>query len=95
MGAIAAQLADKVIVTDDNPRSEEPAAIRAEIMPACPGAMEIADRRQAILTAVLNLEAGDVLVLAGKGHESGQIIKDQVLPFDDAIEARMAVEQTL
>jgi UDP-N-acetylmuramoyl-L-alanyl-D-glutamate--2,6-diaminopimelate ligase len=95
MGAIAANLADKVIVTDDNPRSEEPAAIRAQIMPACPGAIEIGDRRQAILKAVLELEAGDVLVLAGKGHESGQIIKDQVLPFDDAVEARMAVEQTL
>jgi len=95
MGAIAARLADKVIVTDDNPRSEVPAAIRAQIMPACPDAIEIGDRRQAIIKAVLDLEAGDVLVLAGKGHESGQIIKDQVLPFDDAIEARMAVEQTL
>jgi len=95
MGAIAAKLADKVFVTDDNPRSEEPASIRAQIMPACPGATEIGDRRQAILTAVLELEAGDVLVLAGKGHESGQIIKDQVLPFDDAVEACAAVEQTL
>ncbi|HVI50857.1 MAG TPA: UDP-N-acetylmuramoyl-L-alanyl-D-glutamate--2,6-diaminopimelate ligase [Candidatus Sulfotelmatobacter sp.] len=95
MGAIAAKLADKVYVTDDNPRSEEPAAIRAQIMPACPSAVEIGDRRQAILQAVLELDSGDVLVLAGKGHESGQIIKGQVFPFDDAVEARAAVEQTL
>lgn len=95
MGAIAARLADKTFVTDDNPRSEEPAAIRAQIMPACPGAIEIGDRRQAILRAVLDLQAGDVLVLAGKGHESGQIIKGEVHPFDDAVEARAAVEQTL
>jgi len=95
MGAIAADLADRVFVTDDNPRSEEASSIRAQILAACPGATEIGDRRQAILTAVLGLERGDVLVIAGKGHESGQIVKDQVLPFDDAEEARAAVEESL
>ena len=95
MGRIAAELADTAIVTDDNPRSEDPAAIRAQILAACPNAREIGDRRQAILTAVLGLQAGDVLVLAGKGHETGQIVKSTVLPFDDVEEARRAVEETL
>jgi UDP-N-acetylmuramoyl-L-alanyl-D-glutamate--2,6-diaminopimelate ligase len=87
MGAIAARLADRVIVTDDNPRSEDAAAIRREILAAAPGAREIADRRAAIQTAVGALESGDVLVLAGKGHETGQYVKDQVLPFSDRAEA--------
>jgi len=95
MGLVAAELADTVIVTDDNPRSEDPAKIRAQILAACPNAREIGDRRQAILTAVLGLQAGDVLVLAGKGHETGQIVKSTVLPFDDAEEARRAVEESL
>jgi UDP-N-acetylmuramoyl-L-alanyl-D-glutamate--2,6-diaminopimelate ligase len=83
MGAIAAEKADRVIVTDDNPRNEDPAAIRAEIIKASPGAIEIADRNEAIRSAITELQSGDVLVIAGKGHESGQIIGDRVLPFSD------------
>jgi UDP-N-acetylmuramoyl-L-alanyl-D-glutamate--2,6-diaminopimelate ligase len=87
MGAIAAKLADDVIVTDDNPRTEDAAAIRAEILAAAPGAHEIADRRVAIQTAVGALEPGDVLVIAGKGHETGQIVQGQVFAFSDKSEA--------
>jgi len=83
MGAIAAENADRVIVTDDNPRSEEPAKIRAAILAAAPGAIEIGDRREAIRRAVAELAAGDVLLIAGKGHETGQIIGKQTLPFSD------------
>jgi UDP-N-acetylmuramoyl-L-alanyl-D-glutamate--2,6-diaminopimelate ligase len=83
MGAIAADLADRVIVTDDNPRSEKPAAIRAEILKDAPGAVEIGDRREAIRAGIAELKAGDVLLIAGKGHESGQIVGDRVLPFSD------------
>jgi UDP-N-acetylmuramoyl-L-alanyl-D-glutamate--2,6-diaminopimelate ligase len=83
MGAIAASKADVVIVTDDNPRSEDPAAIRAAILAAAPGATEIGDRAQAIAAAVRMLNPGDVLVVAGKGHETGQIVGDRVLPFSD------------
>jgi len=84
MGAAAAAGADAVIVTDDNPRSENPALIRAAILAACPGALEIGDRRAAIAAGLDMLRAGDVLVVAGKGHEQGQIVAGQVLPFDDA-----------
>ena len=91
MGEIAAARADLVFVTDDNPRSEDPAAIRQAILAASPGAIEIGDRRQAIREAVRQLRAGDVLMVAGKGHESGQIVGDAVLPFDDAIEVRSAL----
>ena len=83
MGAIAAEKADTVIVTDDNPRSEDAGTIRAAIMAAAPGAIEIADRGEAIRQAIAALESGDVLVVAGKGHESGQIVGDRVLPFSD------------
>jgi UDP-N-acetylmuramoyl-L-alanyl-D-glutamate--2,6-diaminopimelate ligase len=83
MGAIAAENADTVIVTDDNPRSENPASIRAAIMAAAKGATDIADRNEAIRTAVAGLQAGDALLIAGKGHETGQIVGDQVLPFSD------------
>jgi UDP-N-acetylmuramoyl-L-alanyl-D-glutamate--2,6-diaminopimelate ligase len=83
MGAIAADKADTVIVTDDNPRSENPAAIRAAILGAAPDAREIGDRREAITAAVAGLQAGDVLVIAGKGHETGQIIGSNVVPFSD------------
>src|SRR6266849_1320189 len=79
-GAIAARLADRVIVTDDNPRSESPAAIRAAILQASPGALEIGDRREAIRASIAELWRGDVLLIAGKGHETGQIIGKQVLP---------------
>ena len=83
MGAIAAEKADTVIITDDNPRSEDPAAIRAAILTAAPGATEIGDRGEAIRHAVAALQPGDVLLVAGKGHESGQIVGDRVLPFSD------------
>jgi UDP-N-acetylmuramoyl-L-alanyl-D-glutamate--2,6-diaminopimelate ligase len=83
MGAIAAEKADHVIVTDDNPRSEKPAAIRAEILAAARGAVEIGDRGEAIQAAVAELKRGDVLLIAGKGHETGQIVGDRVLPFAD------------
>ena len=91
MGAIAAQMADRVIVTDDNPRSENPAAIRAAILKAAPGASEIGDRGEAIRASIAALKAGDVLLIAGKGHESGQIVGDRVLPFSD----HQAVAQAL
>jgi UDP-N-acetylmuramoyl-L-alanyl-D-glutamate--2,6-diaminopimelate ligase len=83
MGEIAVKHADRVIVTDDNPRSENPAQIRAEIMAAAPGATEIGDRAQAIRAGIAGLKAGDVLLVAGKGHETGQIVGDRVLPFSD------------
>jgi UDP-N-acetylmuramoyl-L-alanyl-D-glutamate--2,6-diaminopimelate ligase len=83
MGAIAADLADHVIVTDDNPRSENPQAIRGAILSAARGASEIGDRAEAIRTAIAALEPGDALLIAGKGHETGQIIGDRVLPFSD------------
>ena len=83
MGAIASRLADTVIVTDDNPRSEEPADIRRAILVAAPGAIEIGDRDKAIAAGVAMLGADDVLVVAGKGHETGQIVGGTVLPFSD------------
>ena len=88
MGAAAVRLADRVIVTDDNPRSEDPARIRAAIMAAAPGATEVAGRREAIRLAISEAEAGDIVLLAGKGHEQGQIVGDRVLPFDDVSVAR-------
>lgn len=83
MGAAAAKLADRVIVTDDNPRGEDPARIRAEVMAACPDALEIGERAEAVATAIAGLEAGDVLLLAGKGHETGQVVAGETLPFSD------------
>ncbi|MBI5112676.1 MAG: UDP-N-acetylmuramoyl-L-alanyl-D-glutamate--2,6-diaminopimelate ligase [Rhodovulum sp.] len=83
MGAIAAEKADRVIVTDDNPRSEDPAAIRAAILQAAAGAVEIGDRRRAIHVAIASLADGDVLLVAGKGHETGQTIQGTTLPFSD------------
>jgi len=93
MGAIAAQYADAVIVTDDNPRSESPDAIRAEILAAASGAKEIGDRGEAIRSAVSSLRPGDVLLIAGKGHETGQIVGDKVLPFSDHEAARAALAE--
>jgi UDP-N-acetylmuramoyl-L-alanyl-D-glutamate--2,6-diaminopimelate ligase len=93
MGAIAVEKADVVIVTDDNPRTEKPAAIRAEILAAAPGAREIGDRAEAIAAGVAMLGPGDVLVVAGKGHETGQIVGDKVLPFSDHDEVRKALER--
>jgi UDP-N-acetylmuramoyl-L-alanyl-D-glutamate--2,6-diaminopimelate ligase len=83
MGAIAAEKADRVVVTDDNPRSEDAAAIRAAILAAARGAAEIGDRREAIRSAIAELRRGDVLLIAGKGHETGQIIGDRIVPFSD------------
>jgi UDP-N-acetylmuramoyl-L-alanyl-D-glutamate--2,6-diaminopimelate ligase len=83
MGAIATENADQVIVTDDNPRSENPAQIRAAILAAAKGAKEIGDRAEAIRDAIAALQSGDVLLIAGKGHETGQTIGDRVLPFSD------------
>jgi UDP-N-acetylmuramoyl-L-alanyl-D-glutamate--2,6-diaminopimelate ligase len=92
MGAIAAENADCVIITDDNPRSENPALIRSAILGAAKGAREIGDRTEAIHTAIAGLQSGDVLLIAGKGHEIGQIVGDRVLPFSDhdAVAAALA-----
>jgi UDP-N-acetylmuramoyl-L-alanyl-D-glutamate--2,6-diaminopimelate ligase len=83
MGEVAARHADRANVTDDNPRSEYPASIRAAILAACPGAIEIGDRARAIEAALGELGPGDVLAVAGKGHEQGQTIGGVVVPFDD------------
>ena len=88
MGEVAARLSDVVIVTDDNPRGEDPAAIRAAVLAGAPGAIEIGGRKEAITEAVRMAGPGDIVLLAGKGHETGQIIGSQVLPFDDALVAR-------
>jgi UDP-N-acetylmuramoyl-L-alanyl-D-glutamate--2,6-diaminopimelate ligase len=88
MGAVAARLSDVVIVTDDNPRGEDPARIRAAILVAAPGATEVAGRRDAIAEAIRIAGAGDIVLVAGKGHETGQVVGDRVLPFDDALVAR-------
>src|ERR1700743_829448 len=83
MAASAQQLADAVIVTDDNPRFEDAATIRKAILAACPKAQEIGDRAEAIRAAIAMMQPGDVVLLAGKGHERGQIVGDKTLPFDD------------
>ncbi len=93
MGEIATRLADITIVTDDNPRSEVPETIRAAIMAAAPGAIEIGDRRKAIHEAVAMLKAGDTLIVAGKGHEEGQTIGAETLPFSDHEEVRSALQE--
>jgi UDP-N-acetylmuramoyl-L-alanyl-D-glutamate--2,6-diaminopimelate ligase len=92
MGAIAADNADSVIVTDDNPRSENPEMIRAAILSAAKGANDIGDRAEAIRTAIAGLEPGDALLIAGKGHETGQIVGERILPFSDheAVAAALA-----
>ncbi|MCA1777126.1 MAG: UDP-N-acetylmuramoyl-L-alanyl-D-glutamate--2,6-diaminopimelate ligase, partial [Loktanella sp.] len=97
MGAAAALNADTVIVTDDNPRSEDPAGIRAAVMAGAVAAegtkdiVEVGDRAEAILRGIDALGAGDALLIAGKGHESGQVVGDTVLPFDDVEQASVAV----
>jgi UDP-N-acetylmuramoyl-L-alanyl-D-glutamate--2,6-diaminopimelate ligase len=83
MGAVAAEKADRVIITDDNPRSEDAATVRAAILAQARGASEIGDRREAIRSAIAALRRGDVLLIAGKGHETGQIIGDRIVPFSD------------
>jgi UDP-N-acetylmuramoyl-L-alanyl-D-glutamate--2,6-diaminopimelate ligase len=93
MGEIAVRRADVAIVTDDNPRSENPSAIRAEILAAAPSALEIGDRAEAIQAGIAMLADGDALLIAGKGHETGQIVGDRTLPFSDAGEARAALAE--
>jgi UDP-N-acetylmuramoyl-L-alanyl-D-glutamate--2,6-diaminopimelate ligase len=93
MGRVAGRLADAVIVTDDNPRNEPPDTIRQQIRASVPGARDIADRAEAIAVAISDLRAGDILVIAGKGHETGQIVGDRVLAFDDANVARAAIAE--
>jgi UDP-N-acetylmuramoyl-L-alanyl-D-glutamate--2,6-diaminopimelate ligase len=88
MGAVAERLADLVLVTDDNPRSEEPAAIRRDVLAGAPGAREVPGRREAIAAALAEAGPGDIVLLAGKGHEQGQVVGDKVLPFDDVTVAR-------
>ncbi|MFL6764977.1 MAG: UDP-N-acetylmuramoyl-L-alanyl-D-glutamate--2,6-diaminopimelate ligase [Sphingomicrobium sp.] len=88
MGRVATALSDVTIVTDDNPRSEDPARIRADIMAGARGATEVPGRREAIAEAIRIARDGDIVLVAGKGHETGQIIGDKVLPFDDALVAR-------
>jgi len=83
MGEAAMDNADAVIITDDNPRGEDPSVIRGQALEGCPGALNIGDRRQAIEVAIDRLTTGDLLVVAGKGHEQGQIVGDEVRPFDD------------
>lgn len=88
MGRIAVAMSEHVIVTDDNPRSEDPATIRAEILAAATGAEDVADRRAAIAAAIEMAGPRDIILLAGKGHEQGQIVGDRVIPFDDVEVAR-------
>jgi UDP-N-acetylmuramoyl-L-alanyl-D-glutamate--2,6-diaminopimelate ligase len=95
MGAVATQLADRVVITDDNPRSEDPARIRAEIRATAPDAVEIGDRHEAIRAAIAMLQSGDVLVIAGKGHETSQIAAGVHQPFDDAAVARALLAEIL
>jgi UDP-N-acetylmuramoyl-L-alanyl-D-glutamate--2,6-diaminopimelate ligase len=93
MGRVAVAAADLAIVTDDNPRSENPEAIRRQILQAARGAVEIGDRARAIAEAVAGLERGDVLLVAGKGHETGQTIGTKVIPFSDHEAVAAALEQ--
>jgi UDP-N-acetylmuramoyl-L-alanyl-D-glutamate--2,6-diaminopimelate ligase len=93
MGKAANDLADVAIVTDDNPRSENPVAIRKAVLDACPKGKEVADRREAIYVALKGLHAGDILVIAGKGHEKTQTVGDKIFPFDDAKVAREGVKE--
>ena len=88
MGQVAVASADVVIVTDDNPRTEDAAAIRRAVLDGARGAREIGDRRAAIAAAVAEARGGDIVLIAGKGHEQGQIVGDLVLPFDDVAVAR-------
>jgi len=91
MGRIAAQFADGIIITDDNPRTEDAAQIRQEILAEAKDAIEIADRHEAIQQGIKNLAKGDVIVLTGKGHEQGQDVGHEVIPFSDVIEAKATI----
>ena len=92
MGLVASDLADKIYVTDDNPRNEDPASIRREIIQHCPNAEEVSDRAEAIFRAIEKSELGDTVIIAGKGHERSQIIGNQNFPFDDYEQASIAIE---
>jgi UDP-N-acetylmuramoyl-L-alanyl-D-glutamate--2,6-diaminopimelate ligase len=91
MGAVAQKLADIAIITDDNPRSENPNSIRAAIREGAPHALDIGDRREAISEAIRHAAANDIVLIAGKGHEQGQTIGDRTLPFDDVQVARECI----
>lgn len=93
MGKVAAEFADRAIVTDDNPRREDPASIRRQILTGCPGAAEFDNRAKAIAAAIGELASDDVLIIAGKGHETGQIVGTEVLPFDDAEMAQKVITE--
>jgi UDP-N-acetylmuramoyl-L-alanyl-D-glutamate--2,6-diaminopimelate ligase len=93
MGQVVRRHGDVAIVTDDNPRTEDAAAIRREVMRGCPEATEIGDRAEAIRASFRDLRAGDIVVIAGKGHEQGQIVGERVLPFDDAVVAARAMAE--
>jgi UDP-N-acetylmuramyl-tripeptide synthetase len=93
MGEVAGRLADRVYVTDDNPRSEDPETIRSQIMESVPTATEIGDRREAVRTAIAELERGDTLIIAGKGHETGQTVRGKTVHFSDHEEARAALKE--
>ena len=95
MGRVANTLADSIIVTDDNPRNENPSSIRNQIISTCPKALEIGDRAIAIRKAVGQLVQGDILVVAGKGHEEEQVIGDAVYPFNDSKVIKASVKDTL
>ncbi|PPR10216.1 MAG: UDP-N-acetylmuramoyl-L-alanyl-D-glutamate--2,6-diaminopimelate ligase [Alphaproteobacteria bacterium MarineAlpha11_Bin1] len=92
MGSISGRLADITIVTDDNPRSEDASQIRSAILAAAPGAMEIGNRSDAIHAAISEITSGDVVLIAGKGHETGQIVGDKTLPFNDLDIAQTAID---
>ena len=92
MGLVASNLADKIYVTDDNPRNEDPASIRREIIQYCPNAEEVSDRAEAIFRAIEKSELGDTVIIAGKGHERSQIVGNQNFPFDDFEQASIAIE---
>ena len=95
MGAAARENADVVIVTDDNPRSEDPAMIRRAVLEGAPGAHDIGDRGMAIKTAIAMAEAGDVVLIAGKGHETGQQVGRDILPFNDLEAAQAAISERM
>ncbi len=92
MGSVASDLADKIYVTDDNPRNEDPASIRREIIQYCPNAEEVSDRAEAIFRAIEKSELGDIVIIAGKGHERSQIVGNQNYPFNDYEQASIAIE---
>tara|TARA_B100000963_G_C22504404_1_gene615344 strand:- start:233 stop:1072 length:840 start_codon:yes stop_codon:yes gene_type:complete len=92
MGAIAHEFCDLIYVTDDNPRHENPAVIRKEIIKGCPGAIEVADRSEAITIAISNADFDDIVIIAGKGHEQVQVVKDNCFPFSDFEQASTAIE---